>query len=113
MEVLMLVNGAFDLLLALMLIGVAWVVLSSPDLFRAVVLFVVFGLLMTLAWVRLDAPDIALAEVAIGAGLTGALLLSAWARLSRYSDKADQNAGDATARRAVEGIGRGDHIKRE
>ncbi|MCW5601238.1 DUF4040 domain-containing protein [Nitrosomonas sp.] len=113
MEILMLVNGAFDLLLALMLIGVAWVVLSSPDLFRAVVLFIVFGLLMTLAWVRLDAPDIALAEVAIGAGLTGALLLSAWARLSRYSDKVDQNASDATVQGAVEGIGCGDHIKRE
>ena len=39
--------------------------------------FIVFSLLMTLAWARLAAPDIALAEAAIGAGLTGALLLDA------------------------------------
>ena len=42
------------------------------------VLFVVFGLLMTLAWVGLNAPDIALAEAAIGTGLTGILMLMPW-----------------------------------
>ncbi len=36
---------------------------------------------MALAWVSLDAPDVALAEAAIGAGLTGALLMAALARL--------------------------------
>jgi uncharacterized MnhB-related membrane protein len=36
---------------------------------------------MALAWVRLAAPDVALAEAAIGAGLTGALLMAALARL--------------------------------
>jgi uncharacterized MnhB-related membrane protein len=46
-----------------------------------VVLFVAFGLLMALCWMRLGAPDVALAEAAIGAGLTGALLMSALARL--------------------------------
>lgn len=39
-----------------------------------------FGLLMALVWARLHAPDIALAEATIGAGLTGALLLTALAR---------------------------------
>jgi len=36
---------------------------------------------MALDWVRLAAPDVALAEAAIGAGLTGALLMAALARL--------------------------------
>ncbi|MGF1548168.1 MAG: Na(+)/H(+) antiporter subunit B [Thiotrichales bacterium] len=67
----------FDGLLALALIVTAWRSLAASDLFRAAVLFIVFGLLMALAWARLDAPDIALAEAAIGAGLTGALLLDA------------------------------------
>jgi uncharacterized MnhB-related membrane protein len=71
----------FDSLLGLGLLWLAWRALVCPDLFRAIVLFVAFGLLMALAWVRLDAPDIALAEAAIGAGLTGALLLAALARL--------------------------------
>lgn len=66
---------AFDLLLAAALLWSAARALTTRDLFRAVVLFVVFGLLMALAWARLGAPDIALAEAAIGAGLSGALLL--------------------------------------
>ncbi len=65
----------FDVLLAVALLWSALRALTASDLFRAVVLFIVFGLLMALAWVRLDAPDIALAEAAIGAGLAGALLL--------------------------------------
>jgi len=72
---------SFDVLLAFALLWSAWRSLSTPDLSRAVVMFIVFGLLMTLAWARLDAPDIALAEAAIGAGLTGALLLDALATL--------------------------------
>ena len=77
---------AFDVLLALALLWSAWRTLATPDLTRAVVMFIVFGLLMALAWARLSAPDIALAEAAIGAGLTGALLLDAlgaWKRQAK------------------------------
>jgi uncharacterized MnhB-related membrane protein len=55
--------------------------MATPRLFEGVVLFVAFGLLMALCWMRLGAPDVALAEAAIGAGLTGALLMSSLARL--------------------------------
>jgi multisubunit Na+/H+ antiporter MnhB subunit len=64
-----------DLLLATALVGLAWRVLVAPELFEAVVVFITLGLLMAVAWARLAAPDIALAEAAIGAGLTGVLLL--------------------------------------
>lgn len=77
-----LLQWAFDGLLGITLIGLAWQTLASADLFKAIVLFIAFGLLMALAWVRLNAPDVALAEAAIGAGLTGALLLVALARLN-------------------------------
>jgi len=66
-----------DLLLGGGLLGLAWGALTSRDAQRAVVLFIAFGLLLALIWLRLRAPDIALAEAAIGAGLSGALLLSA------------------------------------
>ncbi|MBW9257826.1 MAG: DUF4040 domain-containing protein [Candidatus Thiodiazotropha sp. (ex. Lucinisca nassula)] len=66
-----------DLLLAGMLIGLAWAALSRDDLRRGVVLFIAFGLLLAIVWARLLAPDLALAEAAIGAGLSGALLLVA------------------------------------
>jgi len=71
----------FDLILLFTLISMAWLLLASTDLFRAVVLFIAFGLLLSLAWVRLGAADVALAEAAIGAGITGALLLVGLGRL--------------------------------
>lgn len=76
----------FDGLLAFSLLWLAWMALAATDLFKAIVLFIAFGLLMALAWARLQAPDIALAEAAIGAGLTGALFLSTLARISPSSE---------------------------
>ncbi|MCM2319313.1 putative monovalent cation/H+ antiporter subunit B [compost metagenome] len=73
----------FDLLLASALLWSAWRALTTVRLNRAVVVFIVFGLLMALAWARLQAPDIGLAEAAIGAGLSGALLLDAYGALRR------------------------------
>lgn len=68
----------FDGALALALIFTAWRVVVSDAVFKAIVLFIVFGLLMAVAWGRLAAPHIALAEAAIGSGITGALLLMAY-----------------------------------
>lgn len=73
----------FDLLLAALILWLGWRALRSQSLFRAIVLFVAFGLSMALAWVRLDAPDVALAEIAVSAGLTGALLLAAFGGVHR------------------------------
>ena len=78
---MILLQWIFDILLGSTLLWLAWRALASEDLFKGIVLFIAFGLLMALAWIRLNAPDIALAEAAIGAGLTGALLLAALARL--------------------------------
>ena len=81
----------FDLLLALALVGLAWRILATSDLFQAIILFIVFGLLMAVAWSRLQAFDIALAEAAIGAGLTGALLLNTLARMEKSPAKPTSN----------------------
>jgi uncharacterized MnhB-related membrane protein len=72
----------FDILLGLGLLVMAYSVAQSRNLYQAVVMFMVFGLLVALSWVRLGAPDIALAEAAIGAGVTGALFLSTIGRLN-------------------------------
>lgn len=70
-----------DGFVSVLLVALAFLLLNSRNLFRAIVLFIVFGLLMAVTWARLDAPDIALAEAAIGAGITGALFLNAWSEL--------------------------------
>ena len=72
-----------DIALCGSLVWLAWQTLATADLFRATVLFIMLGLVMALAWARLDAPDVALAEAAIGAGLTGAMLLSTLAAISK------------------------------
>ncbi len=66
-----------DILLVISLLGLAWATLTTSDARRSVIFFIAFGLVLTLAWARLMAPDVALAEAAIGAGLSGALLLAA------------------------------------
>lgn len=88
------VGTSLDLALAAVLIWIAWRAGATAELFNAVILFIVFGLLMTLAWVRLNAPDIALAEAAIGTGLTGILMLDAVAHISgkRGRRRASRNA---------------------
>jgi multisubunit Na+/H+ antiporter MnhB subunit len=74
---------AFDLALVLLTVAVAAWTIALRDGFAAVVAFVVYGALLALAWVRLGAIDVALTEAAIGAGLTGALLIGAAAAVRR------------------------------
>jgi energy-converting hydrogenase B subunit D len=73
----------FDWILVLVMAVLAWRSLNDRDLFRAVIKFIALGLLIAVAWVRLRAPDVALAEAAVGSGLTGALILSALVRIRR------------------------------
>jgi len=85
----MTIGFALDLAIAALVAAVScWTIIARAS-FAAVVGFVSFGLLLTLVWVRLDAVDVALTEAAIGSGLTGALLLTAAARL-RTSESATQ-----------------------
>jgi len=72
-----------DAALCLLILGVALATVLGHGLFRAIVFFIVYGLLLSLVWVRLGAVDVALAEAAIGAGLTGVLFLAAFGKLAR------------------------------
>jgi uncharacterized MnhB-related membrane protein len=70
----------FDGTLSLLIILLAWRAVNDRGLFRATVSFIALGLVLALTWFRLAAPDLALAEAAVGSGLTGALLLVALRR---------------------------------
>lgn len=88
-----LMDGLLDGLLVVALVVTAVAALCSRNLFRAVVVFIAFGVLMAVAWVRLHAPDIALAEAAIGAGLTGVLLLDAVSHLGNVRLQGQKKGG--------------------
>jgi uncharacterized MnhB-related membrane protein len=93
------IHWALDGALALLVLWLAWRTLSTPALFRAVVLFIAFGLALSLIWARLAAVDVALAEMAIGAGVTGALLLVALTRLERPIGRGKRRDGEAGGNR--------------
>jgi multisubunit Na+/H+ antiporter MnhB subunit len=82
----------FDALLLLSIVGLAWASLATTDVRRSIILFMAFGLVLAVAWGRLLAPDVALAEAAIGAGLSGALLLAAAHRQPRPLPPESTNA---------------------
>jgi multisubunit Na+/H+ antiporter MnhB subunit len=73
----------FDVILAIMILGAGLFAMTVRDLFGAVVFFIVYGVFVAIAWLRLGAIDVALTEAALGAGLTGVLLIGAVARLAR------------------------------
>jgi uncharacterized MnhB-related membrane protein len=65
----------FDVVLCAGLVWFAACAVFARRPAAAVTNFIALGGFMALAWALLRAPDVALAEAAIGAGLTGALLL--------------------------------------
>lgn len=71
------IDGMVDAAIGILLLVLAAGALYSRTLYGSLTLFFAFGMIMALAWARLNAPDLALAEAAIGAGLSGALLFNA------------------------------------
>jgi multisubunit Na+/H+ antiporter MnhB subunit len=73
----------FDILLAALVLAVgAWSILAR-QMMTAVIVFITYGLLLSLAWVRLGAIDVALTEAAIGSGVTGMLLIAAAGKFTK------------------------------
>jgi multisubunit Na+/H+ antiporter MnhB subunit len=77
---------------AVLILALAAFTIVARELFAAAVGFIAYGLLLTLIWVQLHGLDVALIEAAIGAGLTGALVIGSAARLrgteaSAYSER--------------------------
>jgi energy-converting hydrogenase B subunit D len=96
MDAMSLLDWALDGVLAFVVLWLAWRALATPTLFLAVVLFIAFGVVLALVWARLAAVDVALAEVAIGAGVTGALLLAALVRLEPTMARGQAPAAEAS-----------------
>ncbi|AVZ38502.1 MULTISPECIES: hydrogenase subunit MbhD domain-containing protein [unclassified Dietzia] len=69
--------GVIDIVVGVAALAAAAVALSVRDRLTALVSFVLLGGLLALVWAGVRAPDVALAEAAIGTGVTGALLVDA------------------------------------
>ncbi len=75
-----------DALLIGLMLWAAVLTAVFTDLFRATVSFMVFGFLMALIWARLGSIDLAIAEAAVGSGVTGGLFLASLRRLHHYRE---------------------------
>ena len=90
-----LLQWMFDGLLGLTLLWLGWRAVFALELFDTILSFIAFGMLLALAWLRLGAPDVALAEAALGGGVTGALLLAAFNRLEASKSKNGEQENDS------------------
>ena len=85
--------GMVDAVVGAAVLLAAAVALLTRDRLTSVVTFILLGGLLAVLWTAVRAPDVALAEAAIGTGVTGALLVDAVA--------------DRRETRAARGRGRG------
>lgn len=97
---------ALDIVLAVAMPFMAWRVLAAEDLYRAIVAFIAFGLLVSLAWAQMGAPNVALAEAAIGTGITGALLLNTLGGIALSRKRPEEQTTGDTASDAIRKEGR-------
>ncbi|WP_279482460.1 hydrogenase subunit MbhD domain-containing protein [Aureimonas sp. SK2] len=97
-----------DLAFVVIALATAAAAVLVRDLFAGIVLFIGYGVVLALLWLRLGAVDVAMAEAAIGAGLTGVLLIGAWSRVGRLGALAEPRAplaGRAAAAALSGGVG--------
>lgn len=79
-------TGELDFWLLLVLIMFAVLALELDDLLAAVAALTGYSFLMALLFATLGAPDVALTEAALGAALTGVLLLITLVFVGRRSN---------------------------
>lgn len=78
--------SAVDIILLLLLLITAVAIVHLKDLFAAVMLSGIFGLLSASFFVAMDAVDVAFTEAAVGAGVFPLLMLVVLAYVGRYQD---------------------------
>ena len=74
---------AFQAFLVLVMIVAAWRAARAKDLMDAVIACALVSLMASIIFYFLHAPDVAMAEAAIGAGLTAAIFIFAINRTER------------------------------
>lgn len=77
----------FELLLLILLICVAVASMLQKSLLNTVLVFSIFGIINSVIWMLLRSPDLAITEAAVGAGVSGVLLLLTLKRIDELKDK--------------------------
>ena len=81
---------ALELILPILLIVCALAETFSKRLLVAVVIFTSFSLIMSVIWVLLESPDLAITEAAVGAGVSGLLLIYTLKKIHALKGTSDE-----------------------
>ncbi len=93
--------GFMQLLLILLVICAAATALSD-NLLVSVIIYMSFSLLMSIVWIIMESPDLAITEAAVGAGITGLLMILALKKIhaidarNELKKKKNRNGEDET-----------------
>lgn len=68
--------------LAILMVGAAIWVLITPNILKAIIIFSVVSLVASILFLFLHAPDVAITEASIGAGITTAVFVLAYKRIT-------------------------------
>ena len=82
-----------EYLLLVFLIASSLAVSLSRRTLIAIIIFMSYGIVMSLVWVLLDAPDLALTEAAVGAGVTSVLFFLTLKRINTMEEARNERKG--------------------
>lgn len=84
----------FKILLLLILIACAVSVSLTKRLLTAIIIFMSYSLVMAIVWILLESPDLAITEAAVGAGVSGILLLVTLKKINRTETDSEDAYSD-------------------
>ena len=61
----------------------------SKNMMVSLIIFMAYGVIMSIIWALLEAPDLAVTEAAVGAGVSGLLFLQTLRKIRREDENAE------------------------
>lgn len=84
----------FAILLLVLMAACAISVVFMRRLLSAVIVYSIFGVLMSIMWLLLEAPDLAITEAAVGVGISGLLFFILLRRLGKVNRQRKEDPTD-------------------
>lgn len=81
----------FEYILLGFLVVCAISVSFSKNLMNSIIIFMSYGLVMSIIWILLEAPDLAITEAAVGAGVTSLLFFVTLRKIHAMKEEDDDN----------------------
>ena len=77
----------FEYILLGFLVVCAIAVSFSKNLLNTILIFMSYGLVMSIIWILLESPDLAITEAAVGAGVTSVLFFVTLKKIHAMDDR--------------------------